>query len=91
MKPSEVQFALNLQALASPQCRRIVEVLVKGPQTLQELSKACELTPASISKHLEILAGANLVKVRNLDGAKTAYLQSAKFEPTIDWFITLNS
>jgi DNA-binding transcriptional ArsR family regulator len=91
MKPSEVQFALNLQALASPQCRMIVKVLIKGPQTPQELSKACKLTLTSIAKHLEILVSANLVKVRNLDGANTAYLQRAKFEPTIDWFITLNS
>jgi hypothetical protein len=34
MKPTEIQFALNLEALAAPQCRRIVEVLVQDSQIL---------------------------------------------------------
>jgi DNA-binding transcriptional ArsR family regulator len=91
MKPSEIQFALNLQVLSVPQCRRIVEALIHDSRTLKELSKLCKLTPASIDKHLEILIKARLVKLRTAGGVKTAHLQTSKFKPTLDWFIELNS
>ena len=91
MKPTEIQFALNLEALSAPQCRRIVEVLVQDSQTLKDLSKLCKLTPASIEKHLEILAAAGLVKFRSVDGVNKAYLQTTKFKPTLDWFSGLNN
>ena len=90
MKPSEIQFALNLEALSAPQCRRIVEALVQDSQTPKELAKLCKLTPASIEKHLEILIDAGLVKLRTVDGVKKAYLQDSKFKPTLDWFSSLN-
>ncbi len=90
MKPTEIQFSLNLEALSAPQCRRIVEALSKNPHTLNELSKVCKLTPASINKHLEILIEAGLVKVRNLDGEERIQLQKSKIKPTLDWFIKLN-
>jgi len=91
MKPTEIQFALNLEALSAPQCRRIVEVLVQDSQTLQDLSKLCKLTPASIERHLEILIEAGLVKIRPVNGVKKAYLQTSNFKPTLDWFSGLNS
>ena len=91
MKPTEIQFALNLEALAAPQCRRIVEALVQDSQTLTDLAKLCKLTPTSIDKHLDILVRSGLVKVRSVDGVKKAHLQSSKFKPTVDWFNSLNS
>jgi DNA-binding transcriptional ArsR family regulator len=91
MKPSEIQFAQNLQALSAPQCRRIIEVLIQGPCTLKDLSKCCKLTPASIDKHLEILIQAGLVKVRSVGGVRKAHLQTSKFKPTLDWFHKLSS
>jgi len=91
MKPTEIQFALNLAALSAPQCRRIVEVLIQDSQTLKDLSKLCKLTPASIEKHLEILIEAGLVKIRPVNGVKKAYLQTSNFKPTLDWFSGLNS
>lgn len=86
MKPNEIQFDHNLQALSAPQCRRIVEALVQDSHTMKDLSKLCKLTPASIDKHLEILIPAGLVKVRSVGGVKKAYLQTSKFKPTLDWF-----
>ena len=91
MKPSEIQFAQNLQALSVPQCRRIVEALIEDSQTLKELSKLCKLSPASIDKHLEILIETGLVKVRSAGAAKKAYLQASKFKPTLDWFNKLSN
>ena len=91
MKPSEIQFAHNLQALSAPQCRRIVEALVQDSHTMKDLSKLCKLTPASIDKHLEILIQAGLVKVRSVGGVKKAYLQTSNFKPTLDWFNKLSN
>jgi len=91
MKPSEIQFALNLQALSVPQCRRIVEALIHDSHTLKDLSKLCKLTPASIDKHLEILIEAGLVKVRSTGGIKRAHMQTSKFKPTLDWFLQLSN
>ena len=91
MKPQEIQFARNLEALAAPQCRRIVEALVQDSQTLTDLTKRCKLTPASIDKHLDILIQTGLVKVRSADGVKKAHLQTSKFKPTLDWFIKLSN
>ena len=91
MKPSEIQFAQNLQALSVPQCRRIVEALIEDSQTLKELSKLCKLSPSSIDKHLEILIKAELVKVRTVGGVKKSYLQISKLKPTLAWFSHLNN
>ena len=91
MKPNEIQFALNLEALSVPQCRRIVEALDQDSHTLKELSMLCKLTPASIDKHLEILIRAGLVKVRSVGGVKKAHLQTSKFKPTLDWFHKLSN
>jgi DNA-binding transcriptional ArsR family regulator len=91
MKPTEIQFALNLEALSAPQSRRIVEALMQDSHTLKELSELCKLTPASIEKHLEALIGAGLVKLRTVDGVKKAQLQTSKFKPTLDWFFKLSN
>ena len=91
MKPTEIQFALNLEALSAPQSRRIVEALMQDSHTLKELSKLCKLTPASIEKHLEVLIEAGLVKLRTVDGVKKAQLQTSKFKPTLDWFFKLSN
>ena len=91
MKPNEIQFAHNLQAISAPQCRRIVEALAQDSHTMKDLSKLCKLTPASIDKHLEILIQGGLVKVRSVGGVKKAYLQTSKFKPTLDWFNKLSN
>ena len=89
MKPSEIQFALNLEALVAPQCRRIVQLLLHDAYTPKELAKLCKLTPASIDKHLAILIDAGLVKMRSVGGVKKAQLQASKFKPTLEWFLGL--
>jgi len=89
MKPSETQFALNLEALAAPQCRRIVQALVEKPHSGQELAKACKLSPASIEKHLEPLIGAGLVVFTKVDGIEFLKLERSTLQPTIDWFADL--
>ena len=89
MRPSEVQFAKNLEALKSPQCRRIVSVLSIEPKTLPELARRCKLTPGSIDKHLEILESAGLIHMSHADSLAKASLQEAALRETRDWFLSL--
>jgi DNA-binding transcriptional ArsR family regulator len=91
MKPHEIQFSLNLEALSAPQCRRIFEALIDEPMAITQLSKTCKLTPASRNKHLEILKKSGLVKVRAVDGDQVAQIQKSKFKPTLDWFLNLSN
>ena len=89
MKPSEIQFALNLEALSSPQCRRIVQALVEKPLTANELAKACKLTTASVQKHLDLLIRSGLVRLISKDGNEVLKLARTTLQPTIDWFADL--
>ena len=91
MKPEEIQFSLNLEALSAPQCRRIIEALMVESSAISDLSKNCKLTPASINKHLEILKTSGLVKVRAINGVQVAQIQKSKFKLTLDWFEQLLS
>jgi len=89
MKPSETQFALNLEALAAPQCRRIVRALVEKPLSVNEVAKDCKLTTASVQKHLEPLIRSGLVTVISSDGSEVLKLERSTLQPTIDWFADL--
>jgi DNA-binding transcriptional ArsR family regulator len=89
MKPSEIQFALNLEALSAPQCRRIVQALVEKPLTAIELAEACKLTTASVQKHLELLIRSGLVRLISKDGNEVLKLERPTLQPTIDWFADL--
>jgi DNA-binding transcriptional ArsR family regulator len=91
MKPDEIQFSLNLEALSAPQSRRIIAALIDEPMAITQLSKTCKLTPASINKHLDILKTSGLVKVRGINGVQVAQIQKSKFKPTLDWFEQLLS
>ena len=86
MKPNEIQFSLNLEALSPPQCRRIVAALFNSPLSHEDLSKVCKLSPASIDKHLALLKDSGLVKVRVKNGEQMVHLQMAMLQPTFEWF-----
>ena len=89
MKLSEIQFASNLDALKSPQCRRIVKALYVQDLTVSELVSGCKLTEGSIRKHLEILTSAELVKIGAAAGQGKYSLNVNAFSETHDWFVSL--
>jgi predicted transcriptional regulator len=91
MKPHEIQFAVNLEALSVPQCRRIVVAIYQSPLTLEQISKVCKLSQNSVAKHLEILVQAGLVRLKVIEGATRVELQSDSFQPTVDWFANFTS
>ncbi|GAT71306.1 arsR family transcriptional regulator [Planomonospora sphaerica] len=50
-------------ALADPNRRAILHLLLAGPRPVGELSEACGLSQPSTSKHLRVLREAGLVRV----------------------------
>ena len=54
----------TLQALSDPTRRKILELLKKKDMPAGELGKHFSITPPSMSHHLGVLKGANLVTYR---------------------------
>lgn len=90
MKPSELQFAQNLEALKPPQCRRIVKALSGSDMSSAELSRSCKLSPGSIEKHVEVLFSAGLVEYISLGGMTSVSLVRSAFRETHEWFLDLS-
>ncbi len=89
MKPAEIQFALNLEALKAPQCRRILQAVYQEPRTVAELVKQCKLTQGSIQQHLALLESAGLIDAKEPAGERTYALNKDAFSETQDWFSRL--
>lgn len=51
-------------ALAEPRRRELLDVLARGPQTVNALSSATGMPQPSVSKHLKVLHDAGLVTKR---------------------------
>lgn len=56
-------------ALADPTRRAILERLVQGEATVNELTAPFEISQPAISRHLRVLEGAGLI-VRRVDGTR---------------------
>ena len=67
-----VRVADRLRALGQPVRLRLVELLIGGPSTPQELSEALGLSQQNVSKHLLSLHRAGVLS-RNPDGARVVY------------------
>ena len=71
--------------LADPSRLRIVEVLRRGEQSVNELVDQLAIHQSGVSRHLHILADAGFVKVRP-DGPKRLYsLRSDPFRKLDAW------
>lgn len=74
------------QALAAPQARRIIEELATDPKTKAALAKNTKFSEAVLSKHLESLLKAALVKVEKKGRAETYSLNRTGFTEAAKWF-----
>ena len=54
----------TLEAIAEPARRRILDALLDGERLVGELSGELGIAQPSVSKHLAVLRGAGLVRVR---------------------------
>ena len=69
-KFNDAQIITDLKALADPTRLKIVGLLSKNNMYIQELSESLELTPATISHHINILLNSELISI-TVDAEKT--------------------
>src|SRR3954451_17783605 len=58
------QFARIGKALANPHRLELLDLLAQGERTVESLAQETNMSVASTSRHLQVLHGAQLVKVR---------------------------
>jgi DNA-binding transcriptional ArsR family regulator len=71
------QLSNTFAALADPTRRAILERLVDGEATVNELAAPFAMTTQAVSKHLKVLEGAGLIT-----RGRTAQLRPARLEPS---------
>jgi ArsR family transcriptional regulator, arsenate/arsenite/antimonite-responsive transcriptional repressor len=78
---------LVFKALSDPHRRKILEILKNGDMTVQDISIHFDFSGATLSHHLTILKGANLV-ISERDGQFIRYsLNTSVFEEVVKTFI----
>ena len=75
----------TLGALADSNRLRIVELLRGGPQSVNEIVQKLALTQPLVSKHLRVLRGTGLVRVRPHAQQRVYELQAGPFEELDTW------
>ena len=74
-------------AIAEPQRRAILTLLIQGEKSVNEIASALDLKQPQTSKHLRVLSEVALVRVRK-DGKQRLYsLQSDALKPVLTWLL----
>lgn len=74
-------------AVAEPQRRQLLELLIAGEQTVNDIAEKLDMRQPQASKHLRVLREVDLVRVRQ-EGKKRIYtLQSSGLKPMFDWLM----
>ena len=66
------QVALRFRLLGEPMRLRILQAVCGEPRTVNEIVEAVAATQANVSKHLALLAGADIL-ARRKDGQRVYY------------------
>ncbi|MFN2173203.1 MAG: ArsR/SmtB family transcription factor [Candidatus Promineifilaceae bacterium] len=73
-------------ALADPTRRRLLEMLSGGGRkTAGELAQEMPITRQGVSKHLQVLAGAELVQVQKSGRERYYSFEPESFEEAVNW------
>ena len=72
-------------AVAEPQRRQILNLLVQGELSVNEIAEALDLKQPQTSKHLRVLREVGLVNVRTEGKQRVYQLQSERLKPIYDW------
>ncbi|MBI2078280.1 MAG: winged helix-turn-helix transcriptional regulator [Euryarchaeota archaeon] len=79
------RLSLTFQALADPTRRRILERLLVGEATVQELADPLPISQPAVSKHLKVLETAGLVERRQEATRRWAKIQGGPLKQVIMW------
>jgi DNA-binding transcriptional ArsR family regulator len=81
----EDRLSLTFAALADPTRRSIVERLVHGALTVNELAEPFAMTQQAISKHLKVLERAGLISRSRTAQSRPCALHPAQLDGAVDW------
>jgi DNA-binding transcriptional ArsR family regulator len=81
----EDRLSLTFAALADPTRRSIVERLVHGALTVNELAEPFAMTQQAISKHLKVLERAGLISRSRTAQSRPCALHPAQLDDAVDW------
>lgn len=73
------------QALADPTRRRILEQLARGDRPVMDLAGRFDMTQPAVTKHLNVLESAGLIRRRRIGRQRMCQLKPDAFKPTLDW------
>jgi DNA-binding HxlR family transcriptional regulator len=79
------KLSLTFAALADPTRRAILERLLRGDATVNELAKPFDLRLPTVSKHLKVLQRAGLVSQSRKGNWRPRRLESAPLEEVARW------
>lgn len=72
-------------AVAEPQRRVIISVLVAGEQSVGDITEQLTLQQPQVSKHLKVLKEVEVVHVRKAGKQRFYSLNAAKLKPLYEW------
>ena len=72
-------------ALADPARRAMVERLSRGPAPVSELAKPLPMSLPAAMQHLDVLAGAGLVRSRKVGRVRTCAIEPQALRQAEDW------
>lgn len=79
------------RALADPTRRKILELLKAGDMNAGEIADRFDIGKPSISHHLSVLKGADLVQAKR-NGQNIVYsLNTTVFQELVGWFMDLKA
>ena len=74
-------------AIAEPQRRAILNLLISGEQSVNEIAYALDLRQPQASKHLRVLREVKLVNMRKEGQQRIYTLQSEGLKPVLNWLL----
>ena len=72
-------------ALANPVRRRILELLLQGPSTVNALVEAFDLQRPSVSEHLQVLRNAKLVRDERRGRERYYHVEPMRLAELQEW------
>lgn len=73
------------QALADPTRRKIIEHLIIGDQTINEIANEFDISRPGISKQIKILSESGLVEIETIGRERYCKLSLAPLEEIYEW------
>jgi DNA-binding transcriptional ArsR family regulator len=79
------QLSSTFSALADPTRRAILDRLIDGEATVNELAQAFPITVQGVSKHLRVLERAGLITRGRTAQLRPSRLEGAPLKDAVDW------